>query len=302
MKPTTKTTLTDATFITLSLTFMAFLLFMLLAILPLTGGFEDEIPLVMGTPVVAPLTPLEAFLANDSGDEIGYDLESHHCVHFSCALIDNLTEAGYNASPIVLATSRPNRWSHMCVVVNISNELVYVEAIHNEIFPVSKWDEDLALGDSIELWNLTEARVCAVPYTENELSSGNVSSKNVSILIPYNDLQYNETTLATVTDFMSRMPEYAGGGQCVSRSRYVAFEAHEHGLNVSTCIVGGAGSASKTEKHQINTFTDDGTRYYTSNLHIGDTSILTYGELLDALNGVFVVKLTSLNARGYWTP
>ena len=119
---------------------------------------------------------------------------------------------------------------------------------------------------------------------------------------PYEELQYNETTLATVSDFMSRMPDYTGGGQCVSRSRYVAFQANEHNLTILTCIVGGSGSAQHTEKHQVNTFTDDGVRYYTSNLYIGDERVLTGSGLLVLLNETLPSGLSHLSPRDFWTP
>ena len=99
-----------------------------------------------------------------------------------------------------------------------------------------------------------------------------------------------------------QMPVYPGKGQCVASSRYMAFEAKEHNLTISTCIVGGSGSAQRTEKHQVCTFKDDGVRYYTANTRIGDQRILTAGELVAHLDSKYPGGMTHLSARDYWTP
>ena len=121
-------------------------------------------------------------------------------------------------------------------------------------------------------------------------------------IVPYDEMRYNDTTLTTVQDFLGRCPTYQGGGQCVSRSRYIAFEAKKHNLSISTCIIGGAGSAENTEKHQVNTFKSNGVRYYTSNFSPTDNRIFTGAGLLEVVNTVFSVKLSHLGARGFWRP
>ena len=255
---------------------------------------------MMGEPTI---TPLEAFLAADNGCDREYDIGSYHCVHFSCALIDNLTAAGFNAQPVLLATYRSGRWSHMVVAVEMDNETVFIEPITNEMFPISGWDEDIALGDEIIYQTISEALPQAIPHTDDELvEPTNVSATPVSAPVPYDDLWYNETNLSTVSDFIQRMPVYPGKGQCVAHSRYMAFEAKEHNLTISTCIVGGSGSASKTEKHQVATFKDDGVRYYTANTYPGDQRILTAGALVAYLDSKYPGGMTHLSARDYWTP
>ena len=122
--------------ITVILILSLFVIGMGLATMPPTGGFEDE-------------TPLEQFLEDDPTDEAEYDWDDYHCCHFSCALCHNLTSAGFNATPIVLSTSRPGEWSHMVVAVTLANGTVYVEPQYDVIFNPSEWDDEKALGDTV---------------------------------------------------------------------------------------------------------------------------------------------------------
>lgn len=103
-------------------------------------------------------TSLKQFLEDDLTSDGVYDWDYYHCVHFSVALTENLTDAGYNATPVILATSRPGEWSHMVVSVNLGNETVYVEPQHDVIFPPSEWDDEIALGDEVEYVNISVAK------------------------------------------------------------------------------------------------------------------------------------------------
>ena len=137
------------------------------------------------------------------------------------------------------------------------------------------YPEDSIIEVEVEPINMTE-----IPYTTN----------------------YTITNLSTVTDFMENCPIYEGNGQCVSCSRYLVFQAKEHNLTLSTCIIGGQGSAERTEKHQIVTFKDNGIRYFSPNINKFDRRILTYNDMLDVFNGRDITtKISHLNARDYWT-
>lgn len=118
----------------------------------------------------------------------------------------------------------------------------------------------------------------------------------------YEELWYNKTTIDTVRDFFDRCPVYSGNGQCVSSSRYYAFEAKKHNLSLQTCVIGGHGSAQHTGKHQVNTFKYEGVRYFTANLDCTDTTIQTSRQLINAVNEKFNTPIKSLNARNFWAP
>lgn len=120
--------------------------------------------------------------------------------------------------------------------------------------------------------------------------------------IAYEKFWCNETTVATMRDLFDICPVYSGNGQCVSSSRYYAFEAEKHNLSLQTCVIGGQGSAQRTEKHQVNTFKCDGVRYFTANLNRSDTTVLTSIQLIDAVNETFSTPIKSLNARDFWQP
>lgn len=126
--------------------------------------------------------------------------------------------------------------------------------------------------------------------------------KTYTVAIEYEELWYNKTTVDTVRDFFDICPVYSGKGQCVSSSRYYAFEAEKHNLSLQTCVIGGQGSAQRTEKHQVNTFKCDGVRYFTANFNCTDTTILTRIQLIDAANDKFSTPIQSLNARDFWHP
>lgn len=120
--------------------------------------------------------------------------------------------------------------------------------------------------------------------------------------IAYEKFWCNGTTVATVGDFFDICPVYSGKGQCVSCSRYYAFEAEKHNLSLQTCVIGGQGSAQRAGKHQVNTFEYDGVRYFTGNFNRSDTTILTSIQLIDAVNDKFSTPIKSLNARDFWQP
>lgn len=109
----------------------------------------------------APQTPLDnltTFLEDDTTSDGVYYWDDYHCVHFSVDLVDNLTVAGYNATPVVLATARPGLWSHMVVSVNLDNETVYIEPQTDEVFSPSRWDLNASLGDEVVRVNISTAR------------------------------------------------------------------------------------------------------------------------------------------------
>ena len=133
--------------------FMACALFLAIVVLADYESFERG----YGAPKT-PMDNLTSFLADDQTSDRVYDFDDYHCVHFSIALTENLTDAGYNATPVILATSRPGEWSHMVVSVNLGNETVYVEPQYDVIFPPSEWDDELALGDRVRVVNISVAK------------------------------------------------------------------------------------------------------------------------------------------------
>ena len=170
---------------------------------------------------------------------------------------------------------------------------------------VAGYTESTQTAQTVDVPVLNDVPV-VVP-TPPKIVAQNISNnapmpKNVSDPINYTTLQYNKTNIDTVTEFFTLMPEYPGKGQYVSRSRYISFEARNHGLNISTVVVGGDGSAEHTEKHQVNTFISNGTRYYTSNLYTDDMRILTYNKLFILLNDTLPSGLTRLSPRDFWEP
>ena len=106
-----------------------------------------------------PHTPLEKFIAEDNTDDHIYDLDNYHCVHFSIALTQNLTSAGFNATPALLETCRPEALcSHMVVSVILDNGTnIFIEPQTDRIFLPDEWDDEIVLGDTIQIYTLSQA-------------------------------------------------------------------------------------------------------------------------------------------------
>ena len=135
---------------TVVLIFLACITFLALVVI---SGYEERAEVAEGQN-----PSLKQFLEDDTTSEGVYDWDYYHCVHFSVALASNMTDAGYNATPTILATSRPGEWSHMLVSVNLGNETVYIEPQTDEVFSPSRWDFNVSLGDEVVRVNISSAR------------------------------------------------------------------------------------------------------------------------------------------------
>lgn len=135
---------------TSALILMACIAFLAIVVI---SGYEESLETPEGSN-----KSLKQFLEDDLTSKGVYDWDNYHCVHFSVALAENLTDAGYNATPVILATSRPGEWSHMVVSVNLGNETVYVEPQTDEIFSPFDWHDEIALGDEVEYVNISVAK------------------------------------------------------------------------------------------------------------------------------------------------
>ena len=135
---------------TSTLIIMACIAFLAIVVI---SGYEERAEMAEGRN-----PSLKQFLEDDTTSAGVYDWDYYHCVHFSVALASNMTDAGYNATPIILATSRPGEWSHMVVSVDLGNETVYIEPQTDEVFSPSRWDFNVSLGDEVVLVNISTAR------------------------------------------------------------------------------------------------------------------------------------------------
>ena len=135
---------------TSALIFMACVLFLAIVVV---SGYEETAQTPSGQN-----KSLKHFLEDDLTSRGVYDWDNYHCVHLSVALTENLTAAGYDATPVILGTCRPGEWSHMVVSVNLGDETVYVEPQTDEIFSPFDWHDEIALGDEVEYVNISVAK------------------------------------------------------------------------------------------------------------------------------------------------
>ena len=133
-----------------TLVFMASVLFLATVVV---SGYEEAAETPAGQN-----KSLKQFLEDDLTSMGVYNWNDYHCVHFSVDLAENLTVAGYDATPVILGTCRPGEWSHMVVSVNLGNETVYIEPRNDVIFSPFDWHDEIALGDEVEYVNVSVAK------------------------------------------------------------------------------------------------------------------------------------------------
>lgn len=123
---------------------------------------------------------------------------------------------------------------------------------------------------------------CILILPVNAESVITIQEKPELILIEITN--YSETSLETFTHFLNHLDLCPWSGACSIHARYMSIEAEKVNLSLDEITIFDRDiqriKRTVCSGHRVNIFEHNKTKYYTTNLHKGDTRIVQYQELI----------------------